>query len=49
MRFEFATSTRIIFGEGTVSELPSAATVLGRRALLVTGKSAERSLRNDAL
>ena len=43
MRFEFATSTRIIFGEGAVSELPSAAKVLGRRAIFVTGTSAERS------
>jgi alcohol dehydrogenase class IV len=43
MRFEFATANRIIFGEGAVSELPSAAAGLGSRALFVTGSSVERS------
>ncbi len=43
MRFEFSTSNRIIFGEGTTSELPAAARTLGTRALLVTGASADRS------
>jgi len=43
MRFEFATATRIIFGPGTVRELADAAAGLGRRALLVTGASAERA------
>ena len=43
MRFEFATATRILFGPGTVTEVPSAAAALGRRALLVTGSDAERS------
>ncbi len=44
MRFEFTTSNRVIFGEGTVSELPSAARALGTRALFVTGASADRSI-----
>jgi len=43
MRFEFATVTRIIFGPGAVREVAPAAKVLGRRALLVTGRSSERS------
>ncbi len=43
MRFEFATPTRIIFGAGTVREVIPAAQEFGRRALLVTGRSAERS------
>jgi alcohol dehydrogenase class IV len=38
MRFEFATSTRIIFGPGTSKELASAAAVLGHRVLIVTNK-----------
>lgn len=43
MRFEFATATRILFGEGTVREVASAAKAMGARALLVTGRSAERA------
>lgn len=43
MRFEFATSSRIVFGAGVVSQLPSSAAALGNRALFVTGSSAERS------
>ena len=43
MRFEFATATRIVFGPGTVRELAGAAAGFGRRALLVTGASAERA------
>jgi alcohol dehydrogenase class IV len=39
MRFEFATAARIVFGEGTVSEVPAAARAMGKRALLVTGRS----------
>jgi alcohol dehydrogenase class IV len=39
MRFEFATATRIVFGEGTVSELAPTARSFGERALLVLGKS----------
>jgi alcohol dehydrogenase class IV len=43
MRFEFATAGRIIFGEGTAHELWRYAAEFGRRALLVTGSSGERS------
>ena len=43
MQFEFATATRILFGPGTVRELIPAARQMGRRALLVTGASAERA------
>jgi alcohol dehydrogenase class IV len=42
--FELATPTRILFGAGRVAEVPEAVAALGvRRALLVTGRSAERS------
>ncbi|HZY40505.1 MAG TPA: iron-containing alcohol dehydrogenase [Anaerolineae bacterium] len=37
MRFEFATATRIIFGSGTINEVPALARSFGRRALLVIG------------
>jgi alcohol dehydrogenase class IV len=43
MRFEFATSHRIVFGEGAIAELPVAASALGNRALFVTGKSIDRT------
>ena len=43
MRFEFATSARILFGTGTLSEAAPAARSVGRRALLVLGKSAARA------
>ena len=43
MRFEFATATRIIFGQGTVSEVPSIAAGMGKRACVVTGRSVERA------
>jgi len=43
MRFEFATATRILFGPGEARGLPAAAVWMGRRALLVTGSSAERA------
>lgn len=42
MRFEFATATRILFGAGTLREVPSAAAAMGGRALLVTRRSAPR-------
>ncbi len=42
MRFEFATATRILFGEGTLAEVPAAARKMGTRALLVTGRSPAR-------
>src|SRR5579875_706272 len=43
MRFELATAGRVIFGGGTVREVAPAARELGHRALLVTGRSAERA------
>ncbi len=43
MRFEFATATRIVFGAGTLSELAPAAAGLGRRAMIVTGRTVERA------
>lgn len=39
MRFEFATATRILFGPGTLSEVPALARSFGRRALLVVGRT----------
>jgi alcohol dehydrogenase class IV len=41
--FEFATAARILFGEGTLRQVPAAAAALGRRALLVTGASPDRA------
>ena len=43
MRFEFATATRIVYGEGVVREVAPAARDLGTRALVVTGRSEQRS------
>ena len=43
MRFEFATATRIIFGEGTAATLPELARTFGTRPLVVTGASTERA------
>lgn len=43
MRFEFATATRIIFGQYTVQEVAPLAAGMGCRALVVTGRSLERS------
>jgi alcohol dehydrogenase class IV len=42
-RFEFATATRILFGEGVVGEAGAAAAVMGRRALVVTGDRVDRA------
>jgi len=42
MRFEFATASRIVFGVGVSKEAGALAAGLGRRALVVTGRSAER-------
>jgi alcohol dehydrogenase class IV len=42
MRFEFATATRIIFGEGTAATLPDLVRTFGTRPLVVTGASKER-------
>jgi alcohol dehydrogenase class IV len=43
MRFEFATATRIVFGEGTAATLPDLARTLGTRPMVVTGASRERT------
>ena len=43
MRFEFATATRIVFGEGTAATLPDLARTFGARPLVVTGASPERA------
>lgn len=43
MRFEFATAARIVFGPGTVGEVAPAAREMGKRALLVTGRGADRA------
>jgi len=42
-RFEFATATRIVFGAGTLREAGPATKAMGSRALLVTGRTAERA------
>lgn len=43
MRFEFATATRTIFGEGTAATLPDLVRTFGARPLVVTGASPERT------
>jgi alcohol dehydrogenase class IV len=43
MHFEFATATRVIFGEGTAATLPDLARSFGSRPLVVTGASPERT------
>ncbi len=43
MRFEFVTASRIVFGAGVVKEVGAIAAALGRRALVVTGRSHERA------
>ncbi|MGA3323750.1 MAG: iron-containing alcohol dehydrogenase [Terriglobia bacterium] len=45
MSFEFATATRIIFGDGAVQQVAPAARQWGRRVLVVTGGAAARSNR----
>lgn len=45
MRFEFATAGRIVFGAGTVTELPAVVRSLGSRPLLVTGRHPARAQR----
>jgi alcohol dehydrogenase class IV len=42
VKFEFATSARIVFAGGALAELGALASGLGRRALVVSGRSAER-------
>jgi len=43
MRFEFATATRIIFGEGTAATLSEHVRTLGARPMVVTGASPDRA------
>src|SRR5664279_229042 len=43
MGFEFATATRIVFGEGTVATLPEVARSFGTHPLVVTGATIERA------
>lgn len=43
MRFEFATSTHIIFGAGTIRDVALLAAEMGKRAFVVTGQSLERA------
>jgi len=43
MRFEFATASRIVFGVGALKEAGALAAGLGRRALVVVGRSGERA------
>lgn len=43
MRFEFATATRIIFGNGTLRDIGPRAREFGRHALVVTGRNVSRA------
>jgi alcohol dehydrogenase class IV len=43
MPFEFASPNRIIFGPGTISQIPGLAAPLGTRACLITGRNPERA------
>jgi alcohol dehydrogenase class IV len=43
MRFEFATATRIIFGDGSAGTLPELVRTFGTHPLIVTGASKERA------
>jgi alcohol dehydrogenase class IV len=43
MRFEFASASRIVFGTGTVNEVAPAASSLGKKCLLITGKGIDRA------
>ena len=43
MQFEFATATRIIFGEGKAAEIPELARSFGTRPLVVTGITSDRA------
>jgi len=43
MKFEFATASRIIFGQGTVKEVAPIASKMGHCALLVLGRDVERA------
>ena len=41
--FEFATATRIVFGEGSIAEAPPAIEPFGRRVFIVTGRTPARA------
>src|SRR5262245_43948303 len=43
MRFEFATVTKIIFGQGALKDLVNVVASYGRRAFVVTGSKPERA------
>jgi alcohol dehydrogenase class IV len=43
MRFEFAAASRIIFGAGTIGEVASISAEMGRRACVLTGRTAARA------
>ena len=43
MKFEFATAGRIVFGPGTLREVAPFAAGLGRRVMVVTGRTAARA------
>ena len=43
MRFEFATASRIIFGPGTIGEVASISAEMGKRACVLTGRTAVRA------
>lgn len=43
MRFEFATTTHIIFGPGTIQDVAPLATEMGKHAFVVTGRNLERA------
>jgi alcohol dehydrogenase class IV len=43
VRFELATAARVVFGPGSLAELGEVTSALGRRALVVTGRSPERA------
>jgi len=44
MRFEFATATQIIFGQGTIQEVAPLAAKMGHRAFVITGHSVDRAM-----
>ena len=44
MRFEFSLPSKIVFGRGAIGELGSISQEIGKRALLVTGRSAMRKI-----
>ena len=45
MRFEFATATRILFGQGTLKEAAPLAASFGRRALIIAGSTSNHVAR----